>query len=454
MHDEHLFFKERTKVVAVVIAMTGDGWQEAYAASFDWLALTIGSYQEQPVLLQSALHDIISPISDRLLALAASATAAGDWAQFHMLCKVIQLFCRVRGYKHVMKLFPHEVFHLEMCLSLLRAQSSADHDTWETRYVLLLWLCVLCLIPFDICSMDSTMTNATTSEQAVQDRTDKASTLVQEIVDMGKGYLSDPGPTRDASCACLSSLLTRPDMETQVLGGFFVWSSAVMDAWTRKGDSAAAELTATSFQVIGVLQTMAQIFKKGDRNRLLAPASEFLPRCIMISAQQNQVLTRKLTTKLIQRVGMTFLPPRVAAWRYQRGKRSLMENLTKSMDSAGSAAAGSSSSSSGSSGAVASSSSSSSSSAANEEVPGDDDDEDVDVSTEVEDVLDRVLESLSDKDTVVRSASFFWHLRVCNFSLCFIHPRRFSPGGRQRRAWAASACGCRCRTPTTSSMLC
>ena len=42
--------------------------------------------------------------------------------QFHVLCKVLQLFCRVRGYKHVIKFFPHEVWHIELCMSALRAQ--------------------------------------------------------------------------------------------------------------------------------------------------------------------------------------------------------------------------------------------------------------------------------------------------------------------------------------------
>lgn len=38
-------------------------------------------------------------------------------------------------------------------------------------------------------------------------------------------------------------------------------------------------------------------------------------------------LLRKLTCKLVQRIGLTFLPPRLAAWRYQRGKRRLMGGL-------------------------------------------------------------------------------------------------------------------------------
>jgi hypothetical protein len=43
-------------------------------------------------------------------------------SQFHVICKVLQLFCRIRGYKHVIKYFPHEVWHIELCMSALRAQ--------------------------------------------------------------------------------------------------------------------------------------------------------------------------------------------------------------------------------------------------------------------------------------------------------------------------------------------
>jgi hypothetical protein len=32
--------------------------------------------------------------------------------------------------------------------------------------------------------------------------------------------------------------------------------------------------------------------------------------------------------KLFQRIGLAFLPPRVVAWRYQRGQRSLLQNLS------------------------------------------------------------------------------------------------------------------------------
>ncbi len=49
---------------------------------------------------------------------------------------------------------------------------------------------------------------------------------------------------------------------------------------------------------------------------------------------------RKLAVKLIQRIGLVYLRPRVAAWRYQKGqKRSIAANLSAPSGAAGGTAA-------------------------------------------------------------------------------------------------------------------
>ncbi|KAJ8793101.1 hypothetical protein J1605_003778 [Eschrichtius robustus] len=89
----------------------------------------------------------------------------------------------------------------------------------------------------------------------------------------------------------------------------------------------------------------------------------------------NQTLLRKLGVKLVQRLGLTFLKPQVAKWRYQRGCRSLIASLQLSLQSPRDPGI-------------------------QAETP-DSDGED-DVPEEVESVIEQLLIGLKDKDTIVR----------------------------------------------------
>lgn len=96
----------------------------------------------------------------------------------------------------------------------------------------------------------------------------------------------------------------------------------------------------------------------------------------------NNALVRKLKTKLTQRVGLCYLKPKVAAWRYQRGNRSLRQNLEGSQTDGGLVSA--------KSGLIV------------KDGTLEDDDDDEDISDNLEVVIDILLSGLGDKDTIVR----------------------------------------------------
>ncbi|CAN0086774.1 unnamed protein product [Ectocarpus sp. 13 AM-2016] len=79
-----------------------------------------------------------------------------------------------------------------------------------------------------------------------------------------------------------------------------------------------------------------------------------------------------MLVKLLQRVGTTYVPPRVVAWRYRRGQRSLLQVRGGSFLGPATAAI-----------------------VAEEE-------EEVDVPEELEDIVEALLCGLRDRDTVVR----------------------------------------------------
>ncbi len=105
------------------------------------------------------------------------------------------------------------------------------------------------------------------------------------------------------------------------------------------------------------------------------------------------LLLRKFLVKLFARVGCSYLPPRVAAWRYQRGRRSLLENLE-------SASAGS-----GSGSVPATSGSTHDMMKPQQSQPPQDDDDHADifhVPHQVEDSMAQLIQSLTDPATTVR----------------------------------------------------
>jgi hypothetical protein len=48
-----------------------------------------------------------------------------------------------------------QVSDVEPVLQLLESQDPSDIETWQTRYVLLLWMTIIVMIPIDMCRLDS-----------------------------------------------------------------------------------------------------------------------------------------------------------------------------------------------------------------------------------------------------------------------------------------------------------
>ncbi|KAL3803856.1 hypothetical protein HJC23_004018 [Cyclotella cryptica] len=241
--------------------------------------------------------------------------------------------------------------------------SAEDAKIWESIYSLLNWLGIISLVPFDLHTIDSSLESEATHSMSSSQQSGGSMTLVQSILSTSVSHLNDSGPTREAAAACLASLLSRPDLEQSELEGFVIWSAQVMywfrtgncssnDEFCRShsnGDELASNTNISStmlpmssnppsvFLIMGILQTLAAIFKSGHRSNLLSTQQKLngiellWEQCILVAEGSiGSMLLRKLLVKLFARIGCAYLPPRVAAWRYHRGRRSLLENLMNS----------------------------------------------------------------------------------------------------------------------------
>lgn len=133
------------------------------------------------------------------------------------------------------------------------------------------------------------------------------------------------------------------------------------------------------FATQGAMSTIAMILKYGKREDLLSHATTLL-RFIINTEYKDIPGTQipKLGFKIIQRIGLVYLKPRITSWRYQRGNRTLLMNL-ESGD-----------------GKKAKHTS------VNDITSEEEAEEDVDVPEEVEDVIDELMQGLKSGDGVVR----------------------------------------------------
>lgn len=361
-------------------------------------------YLEQAHLLDPYLHELADPLvaeikrivatlveERRLEAEAANARfdAQGGAAptpfpcqvyknpKLYLMFKLLYLLFKVRGYKTMVKVLPHEVSDFEPLLLLLQSQDRTDYGTWEMRYVLLLWLSMLCLVPFDLATIDSSSRDATTSSNSI----------VSSLLTMCKGYLEDHGATQVAASVCLSRLLSRPDMEAQHLNRFLSWANAELEAAQQE----TKDERTRQFKVTGIMLSLAHIAKNSPREQHIHASRIYFKSVMQLIAKladedarsdrpSSSTLHRKLSVKLVQRLGLLYLPPRVRSWRYQRGLRSLELNMKPSLGS--------------------------NSVTSSRVTVGQRTDEEVDAPFEVVDELEQIVEvllcGLRDKDTVVR----------------------------------------------------
>ncbi|KAM3846756.1 tubulin-specific chaperone D isoform 2-T2 [Vipera latastei] len=316
-------------------------------------------YQEQPHLLDAHLEWMLNLLLDII------RHEASPPLLIHLAFQFLYIISKVRGYKTFLRLFPHEVTDVQPVLDLLVAQNPKEYETWETRYMLLLWLSVTCLIPFDLVRLDGNIASI--------EGCPRVSTM-DRILAVAKSYLVVSDKSRDAAAVLVSKFITRLDVRQKRMADFLDWTLST--------------LSKSSFQTIegtivmdGMLQSLAQLFKHGKREDCLPYAStvlECLDNCKLF--ESNETILRKLGVKLVQRLGLTFLKPKVAKWRYQRGFRSLAANLQFSTG-----------------GLIPQKTENMAVNTGEEE-----EEEEYDIPGEVENVIEQLLIGLKDKDTIVR----------------------------------------------------
>lgn len=294
-------------------------------------------YQEQSNLLDQHLEKIVSSIMNQIkqylhekLALYLKEVAQSPEVkpnsilyseEFHHFLGIIYVICKVRGFKYVMKYFPHEVKDLEPCVFYLSSQRENQTELWETKYVMFLWLSIIILVPFDLSTIDS---KAFGFLEGNEDN--KFSNLSNNLILISQFYLKSITKIREAAGVFLARFFSRPDIQKMnLLEDFLKWAASMIQNLQMDPLNA--------FFITGIFNSLVEIFKIGQRNELLQKIQYVMPflKSTNFGAKTTESsVLRQAKVKLAQRIGLIYLKPRTIKWLYRMGNKSLLENLKKS----------------------------------------------------------------------------------------------------------------------------
>ena len=107
------------------------------------------------------------------------------------------------------RFLPNDVYLLEPVLEAVGRQGLQ----WQTKYILLLWLSLIILAPFDL--------------ERIQSSTEEG--LVKRLLDVAKRELATPGKERDASAILCARVLSRRDVWRTELPSFLNWAIEIFE---------------------------------------------------------------------------------------------------------------------------------------------------------------------------------------------------------------------------------
>ncbi|KAG6918759.1 hypothetical protein DXG01_011950 [Tephrocybe rancida] len=272
---------------------------------FKRLSGILDEYQEQSYLLDPYLEAMVEPVVDCLRSHAKASifnNQRGSPDRVERLATLLYSYVKCRGYKTIIRFFPHEIADLSIALDfvLLPHGLICDPAQWALRYVVLIWLSLICMIPFDLAQFDEV---------------DQDGHTAVAIETTAKGFLGRAGLEREGAALLLSRLYTRQDT-VKLFRPFLEWSQARLE--TGNTDVIAVRLIRWLLdvfnvisQVIGLLQAICEVAKSGSVEQLHQTSTHLFDVARTIDKSQtlsSNTAVRKYKVKLLSRIAIRLLP--------------------------------------------------------------------------------------------------------------------------------------------------
>lgn len=182
----------------VIQKINGDvGTARSHVATFK---ATFEQYQEQPQLLDAHLEQLLQPLLGVLIDSVDHLMDKHHFAAVMQVCRILQIMVHTCGHKTIALFLPNKPADLKNAVALLAhvkgldATQEIDEDAqdghWQTMYIVILWLSVLVLVPFDLGAIEMPPIILRDSDEPSN------SIFATWLIASVKDHLSLPGPVR------------------------------------------------------------------------------------------------------------------------------------------------------------------------------------------------------------------------------------------------------------------
>jgi tubulin-specific chaperone D len=207
------------------------------------------------------------------------------------ICRLIYVFCKVRGQKVVVRFFNNEPRYIEPMLDCLRTWSSMKHVdnatlvdamSWEERYIMLLWLSHLMLAPFDLVSISSSSIDLSSSKLASV--LEGLPSIAQVLLHTAFDYLHVSSKEREAAAIMIVRLVLRGDMQSrQLLPRVIEYALSGL----KLGDHSNTSAAASAYRFSGLLSLLCGIMTVGSDDDVASYLSRIFHVCIQLATSDG-----------------------------------------------------------------------------------------------------------------------------------------------------------------------
>ena len=188
----------------------------------------LDQFQEWPQLLDPHLPELMKTLIDSFLQYLTTSPA--EYSKIppksrtdsalplpRAICKLLYVFCKVRGFKVIISFFNNEPKYVEPLLANLHAWqevlvvADSPKTIWEEVYIMLAWLSHLMLTPFDLSSISSIL--LPNSEKISFGLDIELPNVAKSLLSLALRHLSQASKEREAASLLIVRLALRPDMQ-------------------------------------------------------------------------------------------------------------------------------------------------------------------------------------------------------------------------------------------------